>query len=375
MKIGIIGESYLPRINGVSNSVDRVAKYLANKGHQVVVITSGKTDILYNRDFKIIRLNSITIPGIYEYDFPLVTSTNLKKIIQHHNFDIIHVASPFVLGYLALKVSKQLNIPSVAIYQTDVTGFAKFYGFRILERIINYWIAKVHKSADLNLVPSRWAKENLFNLGVRNMELWGRGVDVEFFNPIKRSLTLRQNWNSKSKIFIGYVGRLAPEKCIDNLKLIQQDENVQLIIIGDGPERTKLEKLLPEAIFTGRLIGEELATSVASLDILFATGKNETFCQVAQEALASGLYVFAPSEGATKELIHHGISGYIYNESDEFGINQQINTFLSYDELLPEIVKQNRNLVIGNTWESNGEKLYSFYLSTLKNFDCEAISV
>lgn len=365
MKIGIIGESFLPRVNGVSNSIDRIALYLANNGHQVTVITAGRTNILYNKPYEIIRLNSVELPIVHDYDFPLVSLKTIEKILKNANFDLIHAASPFVLGYLALKVSKKLSIPSIAVYQTDVSGFSKFYGFGRLSGITDLWTKKIHKLADLNLVPSKWAWNKLFELGVRNLEIWGRGVDTDSFQPIHRDVGLRKSWNPNAKLFIGYVGRLAPEKNIENLSLVNEKDEMQIVVVGDGPSRKNLEKKFPKAVFTGRLSGKELSKAYASLDVLFATGENETFCQVAQEALASGLFVFAPSKGATQELIKHGINGYVYDSTQKFEINKLLNTFRHYPEYLESISITNRLLVSKNSWDATCNKLLQYYVYLL----------
>ena len=367
MKIGIIGESFLPRVNGVSNSIDRIAQFLVNNGHEVTVIAAGKTNILYNKPYEIIRLNSIEIPKISDYDLPIFPNKKLEQIFKSANFDVVHVASPFVLGYYALKLARKLSIPSVAVYQTDVSGFSKFYGLGGLNKLSDYWIKKIHQLADLNLVPSQWAWEKLFELGVRNLEIWGRGVDIENFNPKFKDLALRKTWNPHAKLFVGFIGRLAPEKNIENLSLIHDDEQIQIVIVGDGPDKNKLEKKFPRAIFTGRLNGTELSKAYASLDVLFATGENETFCQVAQEALAAGLYVFAPSQGATKELIIHGQSGMIYDSTRSFEINKLLTTFINYPEYLESISKSNRALVIDNTWDSKCLSLLNYYFEVLNS--------
>jgi phosphatidylinositol alpha 1,6-mannosyltransferase len=361
VKIGVIGESYLPRVNGVSNSVDRVARYLTAQGHEVTVICAGKTEILYQRDFEIIRTSSVQIPTIQDYDFPLTSPRYLKKIFIEKKFDLIHVASPFLLGFMALKVARKLNIPSVAVYQTDVAGFSKYYGYKYLTQLSKFWIRKNHELADLNLVPSKWAWEQLFDLGVTDLQIWGRGVDSKNFNPVNRKNELRNKWNPNAKLYVGYLGRLSPEKCIDKLDLIESNEKIQIVIIGDGPSRNTLERRFPNAIFTGKLVGQDLYEAVASLDVLFATGENETFCQVVQEALSSGLFVFAPEEGAAKELIQHNKSGFIYTRYDQFKINQKLNLFLSFPEILEEISIQNRSQVAINTWEENCMRLLNIY--------------
>ena len=219
--------------------------------------------------------------------------------------------------------------------------------------------------ATINLVPSIWAKQKLSNLGVNNIALWKRGVDIESFNPKHKDLSLRLKWNSRADLFVGYVGRLAPEKNIEDLKLIPESPRIQVVIIGDGPSRYKLQEDMPKAIFTGRLTGLELSKAYASLDILIAPGRNETFCQVAQEGLASGNCVLAPSQGATQELIKHEKTGFIYDNAQDLDFTKIFQRLLINPSLIDNLAQQARASVEQNTWESVCDDLINFYQQAL----------
>ena len=114
---------------------------------------------------------------------------------------------------------------------------------------------------------------------------------------VSRSTALRESWSPAGKSIVGFVGRLAPEKHVERLRVLAHRDDLQLVIVGDGVDREKLEKVLPTAVFTGALYGPELAAAYASMDVFVHAGEHETFCQAVQEAMASGLPVIAPDAG------------------------------------------------------------------------------
>ncbi len=106
------------------------------------------------------------------------------------------------------------------------------------------------------------------------------------------------------------MGRLAPRSTSSGSKILAHDPRLQLVVVGDGPERSRLERQLPSAVFTGQLGGEELARAHASLDVFVHPGEHETFCQAVQEALASGIPAIVPDAGGPRDLVAHCRNGY-----------------------------------------------------------------
>ena len=300
-----------------------------------------------------------------DHDGVLALSSQWGGRFKKKGFDLLHIASPFVLGEIALRAAKVLEIPTVAVYQTDVTGFAKYYGYSSVSKFSDLWLSHIHNLATLNLVPSKWAMKKLEELNVKNLSIWGRGVDTNAYNPKNRDLSLRLKWNNRADIFVGYVGRLAPEKNVEDLKYIPDSPRIQVVVIGDGPSRYKLEEDMPNAIFTGRLTGDQLNQAYASLDVLIAPGRNETFCQVAQEGLAAGLCVIAPEQGATHELIIPNETGFIYENASDESFKNIFKELLSNPNLLQRISLSARDSVEKNTWENVCQQLVFHYENAL----------
>lgn len=366
MRILISAESFLPRSNGVSNTVARTTTHMSNLGHEVLVIAPGDGPEEFEGQ-QIIRVPAISLHSKITVDVAMVRSMQLRKIAHEFAPDIVHLASPYLLGAQVLKVAKKLEIPSVSVYQTDVTGFANFYGLNFVRSIAERRLRKIHMNSDLNLAPSTSSINYLRGIGVSNVDLWGRGVDHEMFKPTRRSRALRRRWGILPQDFvIGYVGRLAPEKQVENLRALRDlsdlfGPRLKIVVIGDGPSRIKLKSLLPSAHFTGHLSGENLATAMASLDLLVTTGENETFCQVIQEAMASALPVVAPRVGGPIDLIESGFNGLLYQPGDLVGLRRAVIKLAVAPDLAREMGQQGLTSVADRSWERVCDQLLGHY--------------
>ena len=222
--------------------------------------------------------------------------------------DVVHIASPATLGLQAARAAEELGIPSVAIYQTDLIGFAERYAKPGLGaggiRAMAYLTRKIHTLVDRTLAPSTASMRQLEELEVPRLALWPRGVDLEAFHPGLRDEGLRRQLAPDGRLLVGYVGRLAPEKELELLTYLSGDPRYALVVVGGGPDEARLRRLMPDAAFLGVLHGVELGRVYASLDVFVHTGRHETYCQSAQEALASGVPVVAPRAGGPIDVVH-----------------------------------------------------------------------
>lgn len=360
LRVAVVTESFLPQVNGVTNSVLRVLETLSAKGHEAMVIApdSENAPSTY-AGFRVKRVPSLAVKGLLPVGFP---QRSMEPLIEGFNPDVIHLASPFFLGKYATRIAQRLSIPTLSIYQTDVAGFARHYGLSIAHSQLTNWVANIHKQTDRTLAPSSWSCEQLQSSGVDNVSLWQRGVDSVKFNPDKRSADLRNSFTSHDtgKIIVGYVGRLANEKRIEDLAPLHDRSDVQLVIVGDGPARQKLERALPRARFVGYKSGEDLAAHYASFDIFVHTGKHETFCQSIQESLASGVAVIAPNSGGPLDLVQHGATGFLLDTSKASDLVAAFE-LLSNSHTRELMGITARQSVINRTWEKVNNQLIDHY--------------
>ena len=307
MRVAIVAESFLPHVNGVSNSVIRVLEHLRRTGHEALVIAPDTppgavpADRIYD-GIRVHRVPSRMFPKVTT--LPLgVPMPRMVKVLRGFDPHVVHLASPALLGYGGVKAARWLGVPTVAVYQTDVPGFAASYGIGVTARAAWGWFRHLHGLADRTLAPSSATMESLVAQRIPRVHQWARGVDIIRYAPSARDEALRRRWSPQGKPIVGFVGRLAPEKHVERLAALAAGGQVQLVIVGDGVDQAKLRSAMPTALFTGALYGADLAAAYASMDVFVHTGEHETFCQVVQEALASGLPVIAPDAGGPRDLV------------------------------------------------------------------------
>lgn len=314
MRVAIVADSFWPTWNGVTNSVDYIAKELTALGHSCIIIAPGPGPRAgLHRGIPIHRTPSFSLPFYPEINCGVPLPNIYAKIAEFHP-DIVHLASPLSLGAAALAVCRRLRIPAVAVYQIDVAGFLTYYNLTWAGRLIEQYQKIVHNLAELTLAPSPTACNALISRGVKRVSIWPRGVDIDRFHPKRRSASMRsQLLGHSAKFLIGYAGRVSREKQLDNLSCLVNLPETTVVVIGDGPLLQTLIRRYPSISFLGYKSGLELAQTVASLDVFIQFGMHETFCQAALEAMASGVPVVAPKHGALQDLIATNAGGATYD--------------------------------------------------------------
>ena len=363
MRVAIVAESFLPNVNGVSNSVLRVLEHLRRTGHEALVIAPDNP----RGDAPAARVHDgIRIHRVPSRMYPMVTSLPLSmprprilRVLRGFDPHVVHLASPSMLGYGGLLAARRLGVPTVAVYQTDVAGFATSYGVPIAARAAWAWNRHLHGLADRTLAPSSSAIESLRAHGIPRVHHWARGVDITGFAPSARDERLRRQWSPQGKPIVGFVGRLAPEKHVERLAGLARRGDLQLVIVGDGVDRAKLESLMPTAVFTGALYGTELAAAYASMDVFVHPGEHETFCQAVQEAQASGLPVVAPDAGGPRDLVAPYRTGLLLSVAEfESRLGESVDHLLAER---PRYSVAARRSVLGRTWPAICDELLDHY--------------
>lgn len=363
MRVAIVTESFLPTVNGVTNSVCKVLDHLRAEGHEAMVIVPAAGSPREYAGFPVHQ-----VPAFAYRQFPVgLPSPHVQRLIAAFAPDVVHAASPFLLGAQAIAAAGRLGIPSVAIFQTDVAGYARRNHLGAATAFAWRIVRWIHEGAVLTLVPSSASMADLTAAGIHRLARWGRGVDLERYHPANRqdatAIALRDQLAPNGEVVVGYVGRIAPEKQVERLRALRGIPGIRLAIVGDGPSVPAVKRALAGMPVTwlGRLGGAELAAAYASFDIFAHTGTEETFGQTLQEAFASGVPVVAPRSGGPIDLVDHGINGFLFEPADDAGLRHFVAQLSADRTARLRMGEAGRRSVIGRSWHSVCAELVAHY--------------
>lgn len=375
MRVALVSETFTPAVNGVVTSVLRAADHLALRGHEPVVIApSGASyESRCGARVPVHAVRAVRLPRYRE--LPLAAPTSeVGDLLDEVRPDVVHLASPAVLGSAAARAAQQRGIPAVAVFQTDLAAYAGRYRVPGGSTTTWRWLRSVHDRAALTLAPSSATLALLRAHGIGPLALWARGVDLEQFAPRQRSAQLRADLAPRGELLVGTVARLAVEKRLHLLGPLSQLPGVRLVVVGDGPQRRALQRALPRAVFAGRVTGSDLGALVSSLDLLVHPGADETFCQAVQEALAAGVPALVAASGGPLDLVRHGENGWLWAGDDPHVLAAQVEGLRDDRLALRAAAARTRTSVAHRTWGRLGDELIGHYERVLGVSDVRTLS-
>jgi glycosyltransferase involved in cell wall biosynthesis len=344
--IALISETFPPEINGVANTLGRLADGLRARGHRLQLVRPRQvSDDGRHSDEQVLLTRGWPLPG---YPGLQWGQSSLHRLLRHwekQRPDVLYIATEGPLGLSALRAARRLQIPVVSGFHTNFQQYTGHYGVGLLSRALIHYLRWFHNRSRMTLVPSASQQSELLRRGFERLRLLARGVDSQLFHPSKRSLALRRSWGlGEGDIAVLHVGRLAAEKNLGlllksflALQVAYPQRRLKLVLVGDGPQRASLQQQLPDAIFCGLQRGEALATHYASGDLFLFPSLSETFGNVLLEALASGLGVAAFDQAAAAQHIRHGHNGTLAGAEDEPGFIAAASWLLEDSESLRRV--------------------------------------
>jgi phosphatidylinositol alpha 1,6-mannosyltransferase len=318
LRVALVTGSYNYIRDGVALTLNRLIAYLESHGVETLIFTPVAREPALEHAGEVVPAPSLAIPFRPEYRIALGLTRPLRTRLIAFRPDIVHLATPDILGHQALRLAKASGWATVASYHTRYDTYLKYYGFGFLQPVAKAAERRFYGACDEVFIPSPSMAETLADEGVdARFHLWTRGVDTERFHPGRRSEAWRAARGvGPDEILVAFVSRLVREKRLDDFvavvrRLQAAGAPARALVVGDGPERAALERALPGGLFEGFLIGDDLATAYASADIFVFPSDTETFGSVTLEAMASGLPTVCADATGSRSLVDPGVTGFL----------------------------------------------------------------
>jgi glycosyltransferase involved in cell wall biosynthesis len=346
MRIAIITENFLPKLDGVTRTLAKLLEHLQLTGHEAMLL-GPESGMEKYAGAEVIGTAGLPLPFYPELKFNFFRPLFMRRLTEF-NPDIVHIVDPVILGATGLAVARFLNKPLVSSYHTNLAAYCEHFGFPLLTKPMWSYNRFVHNQCVLTFCPSPSTAAMLRSQGFEHLRIWPRGVDTTIFRPERRDEALRASWlrerpSSKNMTVLLYVGRVSWEK---NLRLLIQayqamdHSQCHLVIVGEGPAHAEIQEILTNVpvTFTGYLRGEALATAYASADVFAFPSRTETFGQVVLEAMASGLPVVGLLSEGVCDLVEHERTGLLL-DTDQMSEEEQ---GAAYRKLLEQLLQDSQ---------------------------------
>jgi glycosyltransferase involved in cell wall biosynthesis len=364
MRIAIVSEVFLPKIDGITNRLAHTTAELVKAGHEVLVFAP-EPAVAEHAGARVVGVPSLPFPP-YPGLRAGLPDPRLAAGLLRFRPQVLHAVGPACLGIWAISVARTLRIPVVASYHTDLPAYLPEYGLGFAQRAIWPLLRRVHNAAVLNLCPSRHTQRELREHGIENVGIWRGGVDTELFHPGRRSLEMRFRLSGGrlDRPVALYVGRISPEKNLEVLgRISDQLPGLRLALVGDGPARAKFERSFAgrPVQFLGFLRGEELAAAFASADFFVMPSTTETLGFVVLEAMSSGLPVVAARAGGIPDLVQDGENGLLYDPAEPVTAAKAVAELLAHPGRRLDLAQQARETALRCSWEQETRQLVLEY--------------
>lgn len=367
LRIAFFSESLLPLVDGVSLTLNNLFLALESAGIEFRVYAPFRpgADVPWSRRVRLVR--SFRFPLYRDYRISVPGGRAVTADLDAWKPDLIHVVSPTPMAVWAQSYARRRGIPVVATFHTHFVSYFPYYGARGLEglgwRILRWF----HGRCAATYAPSSSIVEELTRQGVPNVRLWSRGVDTGRFSPAHRDDALRASLGAGDDApLVLMVSRLVKEKDLADLVradrvLRQRGRSYRLALVGDGPMRRRLERDLPHAHFAGYQAGDDLARWYASADVFVFPSTTETFANVVQEAMASGVPAVVVDRGGPPGVIEPGRSGLVARAHDAVDIADRIEHLLLDAGARRRMGRAGRLRALGRTWPAVNAQLIAGY--------------
>ena len=335
MKILITSDWYSPAVNGVVTSVKNLRRGLEERGHEVRILTLSQTTRSWEED-GVTYIGSVAAGLVYPGARlrTALAGKYVRELVDWHP-DVVHSQCEFSTFFLARRIAEELNIPLVHTYHTVYEDYTHYFSPSVrfgkkAAAVFSRWAAA---QTDCMIVPTGKVRLLLQSYGVdRPVVVVPSGIDLGRFRQEPdpwRMAVLRSSLDiPPENLVLVSVGRLAEEKNLDELLALRAELGnapVTLLLVGDGPDRVRLEGAAaglgltaPDVVFAGMVPAEQVADWYQLGDLFVSASTSETQGLTYVEALAAGVPVLCRADPCLEGVIREGENGWTYRDSAEF---------------------------------------------------------
>ena len=373
MRIALLTEVFLPKVDGVVTRTTRHLDQLAALGHEVLIFAPGNPPAEY-AGFEVVPIRSHSLKVYPEVKHGMLGPKTYRRL-REFNPDVVHAVNPiWTAGWSTLVVARRY--PVVASFHTDVPEYCLKLGIPWVKPIAEWGLRTFHGRAGLNMVTSGPMMDKAADYGIDNVRLWPKAVDTESFTPEARTREMRSLLSDghPDDPLVIFVGRISAEKSVDRCVPIVEEvrkrvPNARLAFVGEGPLYDELRANPPAwATFTGYLSGADLSAAYASGDVLLFPSTTETLGFAALEAFASGVPVVAANAGGLPFVVADGDTGVLVDpEAPDAAWADPIERILTQPELRERMSAAGRAEAERWTWRASTETVLGYYEEVIRS--------
>lgn len=372
MRVLIVTETFLPKMDGIVRVILRLLDHLTERGIETMVLTAqlGDEPLSTYKQSRVFTINGPRYPWYPDVKFTPLNRAAYRAVADFQP-DVAHLFHPVALGIPSIFMLERMNVPQLLSFHLDYSLLAQhlYWGplsLGFLKPITDVLTRHFFNRVDYRLAPSRAIQQKMAHLGIRDVGIWKRGVDAERFHPRFANPAMRQRLSAghPDDLLLLYVGRLSREKRLQDLQgVLQQIPASRLALVGDGPYRAALERIFAgtNTVFTGRLSGADLSAAYASSDIFIFPSELETFGLVVVEAMAAGLPVVASRVGGVPDVITEGENGYSFAVGDVDAMIAGVQRIAATPQTLQKMATAARDYAAQQTWPAMMDEVITHY--------------
>ncbi len=378
MRVALFTETFLPKVDGIVTVVCLLLDHLEKRGIESTIVAP-KMGVEKYRSTSVIGVPGVKLPLYPELRVGPPTLSTYQQL-RAFQPDIAHFIHPALIGIPGMLMARSMGIPTVASFHLDFARLAHHFNLGFMEPVTDLLTKTVFNAADRSLAPSKRIQRDMQRIGIRNVGLWGRGVDAEKFNPRYQSAAMREAMSDghPEDTLLLYVGRVSSEKQLDQLRpILETVPGTRLAVIGDGPARGDMETYFSgtPTKFMGYMKGEALSAAYASADMFVFPSAMETFGLVVVEAMAAGLPVVASRVGGIPDVVDIGVNGYTFEVNDIAGMIDGVRQIATNRARITQMGQAARAFAESQSWDTMMDEVVDLYVTMIAEATGEQAAV